>query len=151
MVAGDSPAAAWKAELLSAAGAEVEVYASEPSEELLALAADPPRGTIFVHRRLPQALQVIRIGRAGVDHRKPGAGVTHQVAVGAGAGHYTGVGGGQTQHISEDGHRCVGLPVSGGGNWARFGMEDLRESGHAGHFAAKSQALPASVCGAVGG
>src|SRR5258706_13153932 len=51
VVAGGRPAAAWKAELLSAAGAEVEVYASEPCEELLALAADPPRGTIFIHRR----------------------------------------------------------------------------------------------------
>ena len=51
VVAGGTPAAAWKAELLSAAGAEVEVYASEPCEELLALAADPPRGTIFIHRR----------------------------------------------------------------------------------------------------
>ena len=51
VVAGGTPAAAWKAELLSAAGAEVEVYASEPCEELLALAANPRRGTIFVHRR----------------------------------------------------------------------------------------------------
>ena len=51
VVAGGTPAAAWKAELLSAAGAEVEVYAAEPCEELLALAADPPRGTIFIHRR----------------------------------------------------------------------------------------------------
>src|SRR5438552_13986301 len=51
VVAGGTPAAAWKAELLSAAGAEVEVYASEPCAELLALAAAPPRGTIFIHRR----------------------------------------------------------------------------------------------------
>jgi uroporphyrin-III C-methyltransferase/precorrin-2 dehydrogenase/sirohydrochlorin ferrochelatase len=51
VVAGGTPAAAWKAELLSAAGAEVEVYAAEPCGELLALAADPPRGTIFIHRR----------------------------------------------------------------------------------------------------
>lgn len=51
VVAGGTQAAAWKAELLSAAGAEVEVYAAEPCEELLALAADPPRGTVFIHRR----------------------------------------------------------------------------------------------------
>src|SRR5438045_8663013 len=51
VVAGGTPAAAWKAELLSAAGAEVEVYASEPCEELLALAAAPPRGSIVIHRR----------------------------------------------------------------------------------------------------
>src|SRR5436190_6003454 len=51
VVAGGTAAAAWKAELLSAAGAEVEVYASEPCEALLALAAAPPRGSIFIHRR----------------------------------------------------------------------------------------------------
>lgn len=51
VVAGGTPAAAWKAELLSAAGAEVEVYAAEPCEELLALATEPPRGSIFIHRR----------------------------------------------------------------------------------------------------
>ena len=51
VVAGGTPAAAWKAELLSAAGAEVEAYASEPCEELLALAANPPQSTIFIHRR----------------------------------------------------------------------------------------------------
>ena len=51
VVAGGTPAAAWKAELLSAAGAEVEVFAAEPCEELLALAAEPPRGAIVIHRR----------------------------------------------------------------------------------------------------
>jgi uroporphyrin-III C-methyltransferase/precorrin-2 dehydrogenase/sirohydrochlorin ferrochelatase len=51
VVAGGTPAAAWKAELLSAAGAEVEVYESDPCEELIALATDPPRGSIFIHRR----------------------------------------------------------------------------------------------------
>ena len=44
VVAGGSPAATWKAELLSAAGARVEVFAAAPSEEMLALAAAPPRG-----------------------------------------------------------------------------------------------------------
>ncbi len=51
VVAGGTPAATWKAELLSAAGAAVEVYAMEPCEELLALAAEPPRGAIVIHRR----------------------------------------------------------------------------------------------------
>ena len=51
VVSGGSSAAAWKAELLSAAGAEVEVYAAEPCDELLGLAAVPPRGSIFIHRR----------------------------------------------------------------------------------------------------
>jgi uroporphyrin-III C-methyltransferase/precorrin-2 dehydrogenase/sirohydrochlorin ferrochelatase len=51
VVAGGTAAAAWKAELLSATGAQVEVYAPEPGEEMLALAAQPPRGTIGVQRR----------------------------------------------------------------------------------------------------
>jgi len=51
VVAGGSAAAAWKAELLSAAGARVDVFASEISAELRAVAADPPRGTIAVHER----------------------------------------------------------------------------------------------------
>ncbi|HEY4980523.1 MAG TPA: SAM-dependent methyltransferase, partial [Pseudolabrys sp.] len=51
VVAGGSPAAAWKAELLSAAGARVEVYAETPSDELLQIAGDPPRGAIAVNRR----------------------------------------------------------------------------------------------------
>ncbi len=48
LLAGGSAAAAWKAELLAAAGARVEVYARELSEELRELAADPPRGEIVL-------------------------------------------------------------------------------------------------------
>ncbi len=51
VVAGGSAAAAWKAELLSAAGAHVDVYADDPSEELLGLLNEPPRGAITLHRR----------------------------------------------------------------------------------------------------
>src|SRR5689334_24370502 len=51
VLAGGSAAAAWKAELLSASGAWVDVYAPEPGEELLQLAADPPRGAISINRR----------------------------------------------------------------------------------------------------
>jgi uroporphyrin-III C-methyltransferase / precorrin-2 dehydrogenase / sirohydrochlorin ferrochelatase len=51
VLAGGSPAAAWKAELLSAAGARVEVYATDICEELEQLAADPPRGAVAIHRR----------------------------------------------------------------------------------------------------
>jgi uroporphyrin-III C-methyltransferase/precorrin-2 dehydrogenase/sirohydrochlorin ferrochelatase len=51
VVAGGSQAATWKAELLSAAGARVEVFAAAPSEEMLALAASPPRGAVVVHER----------------------------------------------------------------------------------------------------
>ena len=51
VVAGGSPAATWKAELLSAAGARVEVFAAAPSGEMLALAATPPRGIVILHDR----------------------------------------------------------------------------------------------------
>jgi uroporphyrin-III C-methyltransferase / precorrin-2 dehydrogenase / sirohydrochlorin ferrochelatase len=49
VVAGGSPAATWKAELLSAAGARVEVFAATPSEEMLALATAPARGPVILH------------------------------------------------------------------------------------------------------
>ena len=48
--AGGSAAVAWKAELLAAAGAQVEVYATETSEELLQVAVDPPRGAVAINR-----------------------------------------------------------------------------------------------------
>src|SRR5579864_5345732 len=48
VVAGGSAAAAWKIELLSAAGAHVDVYAADPSDEVIAAvqAAD-----VALHRR----------------------------------------------------------------------------------------------------
>jgi uroporphyrin-III C-methyltransferase / precorrin-2 dehydrogenase / sirohydrochlorin ferrochelatase len=48
LLAGGSPAAAWKAELMSAAGARVEVYAHDICEEMSRLIADPPRGAIVM-------------------------------------------------------------------------------------------------------
>jgi uroporphyrin-III C-methyltransferase / precorrin-2 dehydrogenase / sirohydrochlorin ferrochelatase len=51
MIAGGTPGAAWKAELLSAAGAIVDVYAADASDEMQAVAIDPPRGAIVIHRR----------------------------------------------------------------------------------------------------
>src|ERR1700732_3677474 len=51
VVAGGTPAATWKAELLSAAGARVEVFAAAPGEEMRALAVAPPRGAVIVHDR----------------------------------------------------------------------------------------------------
>jgi uroporphyrin-III C-methyltransferase / precorrin-2 dehydrogenase / sirohydrochlorin ferrochelatase len=51
VVAGNGPAAAWKAELLSAAGAAVEAFAETPCDELRTLSADPPRGAITLHQR----------------------------------------------------------------------------------------------------
>jgi uroporphyrin-III C-methyltransferase/precorrin-2 dehydrogenase/sirohydrochlorin ferrochelatase len=51
LIAGGSAAAAWKAELLSAAGARVEVYASDVSDEMQLVASDPPKGDIVLHSR----------------------------------------------------------------------------------------------------
>ncbi len=51
IVAGGIEAAAWKAELLSAAGATVVVQAPDPCAELEALAADPPGGPVVLERR----------------------------------------------------------------------------------------------------
>ena len=55
VVAGNGPAAAWKAELLSAAGAAVDVYAEQPCDEFFAVAVDPPGGAIVLHDRAWQA------------------------------------------------------------------------------------------------
>jgi uroporphyrin-III C-methyltransferase/precorrin-2 dehydrogenase/sirohydrochlorin ferrochelatase len=52
VVSGGTAAAAWKAELLSAAGARVDVMAPQPGEEILALAAAPPHGAVVVRRRV---------------------------------------------------------------------------------------------------
>src|SRR5262245_27009807 len=51
VVAGGTPGAAWMAELLSAAGAEVSVYAPELCDEIIVLAINPPRGAVTIHRR----------------------------------------------------------------------------------------------------
>src|SRR5437763_343807 len=49
VVAGGSAAAAWKAELLAAAGAKVDAYAVEISDETRELARETPRITIHPH------------------------------------------------------------------------------------------------------
>src|SRR5271165_2077108 len=51
IVAGGGHAAAWKAELLSAAGARVDVFAPEPGDDLRALEINPPAGAVTVHPR----------------------------------------------------------------------------------------------------
>jgi uroporphyrin-III C-methyltransferase/precorrin-2 dehydrogenase/sirohydrochlorin ferrochelatase len=51
VVAGHSEAALWKAELLAAAGADVEVFAGNHAELFQALAAHPPAGTVQVLAR----------------------------------------------------------------------------------------------------
>jgi uroporphyrin-III C-methyltransferase / precorrin-2 dehydrogenase / sirohydrochlorin ferrochelatase len=52
VVAGGRQAAAWKAELLSAAGARVDVFAPEPGEDMRALAAAAPAGACVDSSRL---------------------------------------------------------------------------------------------------
>jgi uroporphyrin-III C-methyltransferase/precorrin-2 dehydrogenase/sirohydrochlorin ferrochelatase len=59
VVAGGTPGAAWKVELLSAAGAAIDVFASDACDELLDIAARPPHGTVTIHSR--------RVGPADVD------------------------------------------------------------------------------------
>jgi uroporphyrin-III C-methyltransferase / precorrin-2 dehydrogenase / sirohydrochlorin ferrochelatase len=51
VVAGNGAPVAWKAELLSASGAEVDVFAERPCEELHAVAAQAPRGAIRMQYR----------------------------------------------------------------------------------------------------
>lgn len=51
VLAGGSHAAAWKAELMSAAGARVEVYAGEFSDEMRAVASDALDGEIVLIER----------------------------------------------------------------------------------------------------
>jgi uroporphyrin-III C-methyltransferase / precorrin-2 dehydrogenase / sirohydrochlorin ferrochelatase len=69
VVAGNSPAVAWKAELLSAAGAEVDVFADHPCEELRAVTTQAPRGTIVLHERAwqPQDFTGAAIAVGGFD------------------------------------------------------------------------------------
>ena len=50
VVAGGTPPAVWKAELLAAAGASVHVFASDPCDEMLDL-ADSLAGTVALERR----------------------------------------------------------------------------------------------------
>lgn len=51
VLAGGSEPALWKAELLSAAGADVDVYAEDFAEGFEALAARPPAGSVRLHHR----------------------------------------------------------------------------------------------------
>ena len=51
VLAGGSEAAVWKAELLAATGAHVEVYAQDPVHEFEVLAAHPPAGRVTLNAR----------------------------------------------------------------------------------------------------
>jgi uroporphyrin-III C-methyltransferase/precorrin-2 dehydrogenase/sirohydrochlorin ferrochelatase len=51
VVLGGDESATWKVELLSAAGAHVDVLSPSPCEEMVALAADPPGGPVRLELR----------------------------------------------------------------------------------------------------
>jgi len=59
VIAGGNAAAAWKAELLSAAGARVEVWAAEPCAEMEALVEKPPGGPVLLERQAWQAASFV--------------------------------------------------------------------------------------------
>ncbi len=67
VVGGGSQAAAWKAELLSAAGARVEVFTPIAGEAMLALAGAPPRGAIALHQRAWAAADFVGAAIAVAD------------------------------------------------------------------------------------
>jgi uroporphyrin-III C-methyltransferase/precorrin-2 dehydrogenase/sirohydrochlorin ferrochelatase len=69
VIAGDTPAAAWKAEVMAAGGAAVDLYAEEPCEELRDLARTPPDGSIVVHLRgwTPEDLAGASLAIGGFD------------------------------------------------------------------------------------
>jgi uroporphyrin-III C-methyltransferase/precorrin-2 dehydrogenase/sirohydrochlorin ferrochelatase len=70
VVIGGTAAAAWKAELLSAAGAQVDVYAPEPCPDMAALTESPVEGPVTVHTRPwePNDLVGAAIAVADVEH-----------------------------------------------------------------------------------
>ena len=67
LVGGGTQAAAWKAELLSAAGARVDVYAAMPEGEMRALAGAPPNGPITIYVRAWRANDFARAAIAVAD------------------------------------------------------------------------------------
>lgn len=71
VVAGGGAAAAWKVELLSAAGAQVDVYAPDACDDIEAIASAPPQGVVIVHRAAwqPEDLRgaIIAVGACDND------------------------------------------------------------------------------------
>ena len=61
VVAGGSAAAAWKTELLAAAGANVDVYAAEPSDEMIEIAR---QAAITIHRHEIEAADLANAAMA---------------------------------------------------------------------------------------
>ena len=84
VVAGNGEAAAWKAELLAAAGAEVRVFAPEPDEALTALAGQEPR--VILLRRAWQPADLAGAALAVAEgHDAAAAAAFHAAARAAGA------------------------------------------------------------------
>ena len=79
LIAGGSAAAAWKAELLSAAGARVQVYASGVSDEMQLVASDPPEGEIILHPRawIADDLNGMTIAVGAFDDEESAAAFAH--------------------------------------------------------------------------
>lgn len=75
VLAGGGEPAAWKAELLSACGAQLDVYADEISQEMRAVAAAPPAGCITLHERRwqPGDLAGAAIAIGGITDDEEGA------------------------------------------------------------------------------
>ena len=59
ILAGGTEPALWKAELLAAAGAHLEIYAPEFDDEFKYLASHPPAGSITLHERAWQPADLI--------------------------------------------------------------------------------------------
>jgi uroporphyrin-III C-methyltransferase / precorrin-2 dehydrogenase / sirohydrochlorin ferrochelatase len=76
IVIGGDDAAAWKAELLAAAGARVEVWDTEPGDELQVLAAEAPDGALRLVREpwenadLPGASVIVAVARDNEEARR---------------------------------------------------------------------------------
>src|SRR5436309_1607120 len=71
VVAGTGAPAAWKIELLSAAGARVDVFAASPAPEIRDVVADPPDGPVTLHERAWQPADLagaaIAVGEFGEE------------------------------------------------------------------------------------
>ncbi len=72
VIAGGSPAAAWKAELVSATGARADVYAGDACNQLSQLATEPSAGKVVLHRRAWTAADLSGAALAIGDFRDDG-------------------------------------------------------------------------------
>jgi len=73
VLAGSNPGAPWKVRLLAAAGAEVDVYAPEPSEELRTVPGTEVAGRVTLHERdwMPGDLAGAAFAIGAFDEEEP--------------------------------------------------------------------------------